>query len=222
MKPHQPDLFGDKLGDLEAQAFEFLSTHYPSEQGYWEVAFSGGKDSCVLYRVAQKWSKKTGFPIHATYIDTTIDAPEVRAFIRLNYPEVTKIIVSPGFFARTKTRGIPLRNKRWCCDALKKEPRPQVNTLTGVRAEESYQRRARGQINDFGKFKTYHPLFHWTETDVWEYIDREELKMCCLYEEDFGRIGCIVCPQLSPRQMARNKERWPAYYRAFERVFQKR
>ena len=218
----QSEMFGDKLDGLEAESISFLNLHYPSEQGYWEVAFSGGKDSCVLYRVVQKWSQQTGQKFHATYVDTTIDAPEVRHFIRDNYPEVDRIKVYPSFFARTKTRGIPLRSKRWCCDALKKEPRPQVNTVTGIRADESYQRRARGRINDYGKFSTYHPLFWWTGKDVLDYIKRENLPKCSLYDEGFERIGCIICPQLSPRQMARNKARWPNYYRAFEKVFKER
>ncbi|HEY9778048.1 MAG TPA: sulfate adenylyltransferase subunit CysD [Planktothrix sp.] len=42
-----------------------------------------------------------------------------------------------------------------------------------------------------------HPLLHWTETDVWEYIRREQLEIMPLYFSNNGRryrsLGCLPC-----------------------------
>src|SRR3974377_63318 len=43
-----------------------------------------------------------------------------------------------------------------------------------------------------------HPLLHWTELNVWEYIDREQIPVVNLYFSRNGRryrrLGCALCP----------------------------
>lgn len=42
-----------------------------------------------------------------------------------------------------------------------------------------------------------HPLLHWTEVDIWEYIRREEIPVCSLYfareGKRFRSLGCVPC-----------------------------
>ncbi len=42
-----------------------------------------------------------------------------------------------------------------------------------------------------------HPLLHWTEIDIWRYIQRERIPVCELYFADNGRryrsLGCLPC-----------------------------
>lgn len=73
-------LFGeiDKV-DL---AIRRIKLHEPPE-GYY-VAFSGGKDSCVILDLV----KRAGVKFDAHINLTTVDPPEVIRFVRQQYPEV--------------------------------------------------------------------------------------------------------------------------------------
>lgn len=54
------------------------------------------------------------------------------------------------------------------------------------------------------------PIIHWTERDVWEFLNRVcQVPHCSLYDEGYRRIGCICCPMSSYRQKLREMNRWP-------------
>ena len=53
------------------------------------------------------------------------------------------------------------------------------------------------------------PIIHWTEGDVWEFLNTLEIKHCELYDEGWKRIGCINCPMASLKQKMTENERWP-------------
>lgn len=54
------------------------------------------------------------------------------------------------------------------------------------------------------------PIIHWTERDVWEFLnDVVRVEHCCLYDEGYKRIGCILCPMSQPKQKAKEMLRWP-------------
>lgn len=57
---------------------------------------------------------------------------------------------------------------------------------------------------DFGEdtHVRIHPLLHWTELNVWEYIEREGIPVCSLYFAKDGQrhrsLGCVPCCAASP------------------------
>lgn len=54
------------------------------------------------------------------------------------------------------------------------------------------------------------PIIHWTERDVWEFLNRVcQVPHCQLYDEGYTRIGCICCPMSSYRQKLKEMNRWP-------------
>lgn len=54
------------------------------------------------------------------------------------------------------------------------------------------------------------PIIHWTEKDVWEFLnDVVQVSHCSLYDEGWRRIGCIGCPMSSARQKRIENERYP-------------
>ena len=54
------------------------------------------------------------------------------------------------------------------------------------------------------------PIIHWTERDVWEFLNKVvRVPHCELYDQGFRRIGCIGCPMSNPRQKYTENRRWP-------------
>ena len=96
------------------QTFEEMALRM-SQKGYY-LAFSGGKDSVVIYRLAQM----AGIRFEAHYHLTTVDPPELVQFIRLDYPQV--VIDRPvlSMWQLIPKKQIPpTRKALYCCEVLK-------------------------------------------------------------------------------------------------------
>ena len=200
------------------EALRFLKENEPPE-GY-VVKFSGGKDSIVTYDLV----KKAGVKHEVYYNFTTLDPPEVLRFMKEYYPEVKWIKPKRSFWQWLVRVGPPTKMKRWCCTKLKHAANPREakrRIIVGVRAEESWKRAKRGRIsyNPDGRNYVYAPIFHFTEEDVWCYIEEYNLPYPSLYDEGFNRVACVVCPFLcgNDRLLEKHKERWRKYYEKFEK-----
>lgn len=54
------------------------------------------------------------------------------------------------------------------------------------------------------------PIIHWTEQDVWEFLNNVmEVPHCSLYDDGWHRIGCIGCPMSSAKQKQIENIRYP-------------
>ena len=54
------------------------------------------------------------------------------------------------------------------------------------------------------------PIIHWTERDVWEFLNKVcQVPHCSLYDEGHRRIGCICCPMSNYRSKYQDIQRWP-------------
>jgi phosphoadenosine phosphosulfate reductase len=217
------DLFGyDKV----AVAIERLRTFEPPD-GYF-LAYGGGKDSTVLLELA----RRSGVKFEAHYHNVTIEPPELVQFVR----QVPGVIVdrpAKSFFQLLPQKGFPLRQRRWCCQALKEGGGAGRVVLLGVRWEESIRRRDRKMVEapapncPIGRRKTcVSPIIDWTSDDIWQFIKSEKLLYCRLYDEGFKRLGCIACPMQSADQRRMGLARWPkfepAFRLAFRRLFENR
>lgn len=206
------DLFGDSKDIL---SIKILQEFEPPE-GYW-LAFSGGKDSTVLYDIAVR----AGVRFDAHYARTGIDPPELTAHIKKYYPDVIWDSPKTTFFKGFITNGPPTRIKRWCCRQLKEYSGKGRIVATGVRAEESNKRSTYTIVRDCQRLKKIFisPILNWTSNDVWTYIKRKKIPYCCLYDEGFERIGCVFCPFESNTKRSMN--RWPKMWSALRRMVDK-
>jgi len=198
------------------EALDFIQQHEPP--GGYFVGFSGGKDSIVTLDLV----RRTGVKYEAFYCMTMIDPPEVLAFIKKNYPEITRLRSKITFWQGILKNGLPYAGRRWCCRILKKDPAKKIllkHRIMGLRMEESWKRAALPRIDYIKSYKQfiYKPIFEWSSSDIWDYIKAENLPYPALYDEGFARLGCIVCPYIAGKALKRNKARWPGHYRILEK-----
>ena len=182
-----------------------------------KVAFSGGKDSICIYRLAQM----AGIKLYAQYNDTTVDPPELKRFIKDNYPNVIIRRPKRSMFQLIQTNGPPMRIRRWCCKILKEKNDENETVITGIRHEESSRRKCRHWKERNHKKKNsffVHPIINWTFLEVWNFIEEQNLKYCDLYDEGWDRIGCILCPMTGSKP---HLERWPKMANAYKRSLYK-
>ena len=201
--------------DKAEAAIARLKEFEPPE-GYY-LAFSGGKDSVVIYDLAVKARVK----FEAHYSQGGIDPPELVQFIRRQYPQVIFDRPEMSVWKGVMIHGMPRRQSRWCCELIKEKHGGGRYVLTGIRWQESSRRRARRMVEVCQSDKTkifVHPIIDWTTQDVWEYIKGNSVPYCSLYDDGFRRLGCVLCPMQTARQTQIELKRFPKLAEAWKRA----
>lgn len=229
-------------------AIERLRAFEPPD-GY-RLAFSGGKDSVVIKRLAEM----AGIKFEAHYNVTSVDPPELVRFVK-SMPDVMRDVPHDKdgrpitmWNLIPKKLIPPTRLARYCCEKLKEAAGKGQRTVTGVRWAESPRRRnSQGVVSKTGSTRVIYnddndearmmlenccrtakilvnPIVDWLDADVWEFIHSEKIPYCGLYDCGYKRLGCIGCP--AGANAARELEAYPgyreAYIRAFDRMLDRR
>jgi phosphoadenosine phosphosulfate reductase len=187
------------------------------------------------------------------YNVTGIDPPELVYFIREQFPFVNRNLYKESMWQLIERKKMPpTRLVRYCCANLKERGGEGRFCATGVRRAESKQRQSRGEFETIGNTKAegkilfndndedrrqmehcipkrkyiVNPIIDWTDEDVWEFIRRENLPYCKLYDQGYKRLGCIGCPMAGGEKQQKELNAYPkfkdAYIRAFERMLKAR
>lgn len=183
-----------------------------------ELAYSGGKDSDVILRLA----KEAGIKFKARYKNTTIDPAGTIRHCKDNGVEILQ--PNESFFEIVKKRGYPNRFHRICCARLKEYPTESETVIVGIRQEESQKRMKRYleptlcRIYSKGKrVQQILPILYWTQDDVRMFIEDRNIKCHPIYYDDNGifhaerRLGCEGCPIMSQKKRVeffKNNPRW--------------
>ena len=208
---------------------EEMALRMDPENGFY-LAFSGGKDSQVLYHLAVQGGVK--FKAHMNL--TSVDPPEVIRFVKKNYPDVELVKPRMSIYEMAKKKGcLPTRLVRWCCEEFKEMSGAGKVTLIGIRKSESKNRKKRNEIETgdrkfsgtFDQWSEHQekmvtcvggkdkilvsPILYWTEKDVWDYLKRMRIQYCELYDKGYKRIGCIMCPMSNYKQNVREMRDFP-------------
>lgn len=208
---------------------EEIALRMDPENGFY-LAFSGGKDSQVLYHLAVMGGVK--FKAHMNL--TSVDPPEVIRFVKQHYPEVELIKPKMSIYDMAKKKGcLPTQKVRWCCEEFKEMYGAGKVTLIGIRREESSRRAKRNEVEmrsrkfsgSFDQWSEHRekmvtcvggkdkilvsPLLYWTSRDVWEFLNSNNIPHCSLYDKGYKRIGCILCPMSGHKQKVREIRDFP-------------
>lgn len=69
------------------------------------------------------------------------------------------------------------------------------------------------------------PIIDWTDTEIWDFIRSEHIRVCNLYDCGYDRVGCIGCP-MAGKKRYREFADFPAYKKlylhAFDRMLEER
>ena len=122
------------------------------------VAFSGGKDSTVLWGIVCDAARADGIPVEQYaqrhYNITGMDPPELIYHMRENCPDLQWDMYDTSFWRLVVRKGPPTRIARWCCAELKERGGTGCVCCTGVRWAESVRRAAtRGPVEVPGSKK---------------------------------------------------------------------
>lgn len=208
---------------------ESMALKYDAENGF-ALAFSGGKDSQVLYHLA----KMAGVKFKAHMRLSSLDPAEVIRFVRRCYPDVLLVRPPMSIYSMAKKKGVlPTKRMRWCCREYKELAGAGKVSLIGIRKQESIRRAKREEIEttdrkfsgNYDQFSEYKetvvtcvggkdgilvsPIIYWTEKDVWEFLNYNNIEHCNLYDRGYKRIGCILCPMASIKIKNRDIKEFP-------------
>ena len=190
-------------------------------EGY-NLQFSGGKDSQVIYELC----KMAGVKFQANFNCTTVDFKEVLRFNRQYYPDVIWHRPEKSMFKLiVENKGLPLRHQRYCCRLIKEAHGANSVVITGVRKAESRSRQNHKEIVHQcikGEDKILiAPILDWTTKEVWEFIKTYIGYYCELYDKGFKRIGCVACPNAYYKTKLKELSIAPRFEYAYKKAIRK-
>ena len=187
---------------------------YKNKLNLFHVAFSGGKDSCVLLDLVKKALPKNSFIV--IFGDTGMEFPDTYDVIAKTQQMCIEEDI-PFYIAKSHLDpkeswmlfGPPSRTLRWCCSVHKSAPQTlKLREITGkkdfiglafvgVRAHESATRADYDFFNDGKKIQgqfSHNSILEWTSAEVWLYIYANEILINEAYKKGNSRAGCLFCP----------------------------
>jgi sulfate adenylyltransferase subunit 2 len=228
--PTAPNLLSRPLSHLRALESEAIHVmrEVAAELERPVLLFSGGKDSIVLLRLAEKAFRPAPFPFPLMHVDTGHNFPEVIEYRdrrvaelgeRLIVASVQESIDTGRAVEETGPRAS--RNQLQTVTLLDAIAEHRFDAAFGGARRDEERARAKERMfsfrDDFGGWdpksqrpelwNLYNgrikkgenvrvfPISNWTELDVWEYIDQEQLEVPSIYfaheREVFKRDGML-------------------------------
>ncbi len=224
------------LDALESESV-FIMREVAAEFERPVLLFSGGKDSIVMLRLAEKAFRPAKFPFPVMHIDTGHNFAEVLDYRDRRVKELgERMVVASVQESIDKGRvaeepGNPSRNRLQTTTLLDAITEHQFDAVFGGARRDEEKARAKERVfslrDEFGQWEPksqrpelwslyngklrrgqhmrIFPISNWTEMDVWQYIEREQLEVPSIYfahqRDVFRRDGMWLSPSdfLPPR-----------------------
>jgi len=198
------------LDQLEAEAVHIMR-EVAAELERPVLLFSGGKDSIVLLRLAEKAFRPGKFPFPVMHVDTGHNFPEVIEFRDRRVAELGEQLIVASVqesidSGRAIEQGLS-RNRLQTVTLLDAIAEHKFDAAFGGARRDEERARAKERIFSFrdahgqwdpraqrpelwnlyngaigpGESVRVFPLSNWTELDIWRYIGAEELELPSIY-----------------------------------------
>jgi phosphoadenosine phosphosulfate reductase len=225
------------LKRLEKEAIRELEDFISRSKLPVNISFSGGKDSLACLCLGLKVHPKA----EVLFIDTKLEFPDTVDYVHnLAKAHNLNLRVIEGenrFFEDVQNYGPPAKDFRWCCKTNKLGPLTTFIqhhypegcvTIDGRRIYESFSRSRIGAVekNPFVPNQiTLSPIRNWKALEVMLYIYWNNLEPNPLYDKDYERIGCWLCPASLQSEFANTKgthpelyEKWTSYLQGWAKA----
>jgi len=205
-----PPLRLSQLRELEAESVHVMR-EVAAELERPVLLFSGGKDSIVLLRLAEKAFRPGGFPFPVMHIDTGHNFPEVIDFRDRRMAELGERLIVASVQAsidsgRATEQGVS-RNRLQTVTLLDAITEHRFDAAFGGARRDEERARAKERVFSYrddhgqwdpraqrpelwnlyngavgpGEHVRVFPISNWTELDVWRYIGAEGLELPPIY-----------------------------------------
>jgi|WetSurSiteA1Bulk_404760.scaffolds.fasta_scaffold39100_2 phosphoadenosine phosphosulfate reductase len=193
----------DTLADKVAKSKEVLKEALDRFAGKLALAWTGGKDSTTtLHLLRELGGGVVDIPV--LNIDTSVKFTEIYEFRdRLAREWGLNLIIERNDEA-LKTIQIAA-DKEECCLKLKAEVIAGAITkygwealITGMRWDEQENREQEQYFSPRSSppHMRVHPILHFTELNIWQYIRENQVPYCSLYSRGYRSLGCKPCTQM--------------------------
>ena len=201
------DLASKLNEQLKGSTPEQVLRYFLNEYGK-NIAFSsslGAEDQvlthmiCEIDKNTRIFTLDTGRMFPETY--KLIEKTNTRYIIKIeiffpDYKQVENMVHEKGINLFYES----IENRKQCCHIRKIEPLKRAFKgldvwICGLRREQSVTRTANQMVewDDNNGLLKVNPLIEWTETQVWDYIRKNNIPYNDLHDKGFPSIGCQPC-----------------------------
>lgn len=186
-----------------AKSEEILQEALQRFAGNIALAWTGGKDSTTTLHLCRNLCGGQ-LPIPVLNIDTSVKFKEIYEFRdRIAHEWQLNLVVERNEEA---LKDIEIaKNKEECCLRLKAQVISQAMEkygwkalITGMRWDEQPDRAREEYFSprQDPPHTRVHPILHFTEMDIWQYIKEKDVPYCVLYRKGYRSLGCEPCTKL--------------------------
>jgi len=186
-----------------AKSKEVLKEALERFSGKIALAWTGGKDSTTTLHLLKDLCGGQ-VPIPVLNIDTSAKFKEIYEFRdRVAQEWQINLVIERNEDAIKEIK--IAANKEECCLRLKADVIANAirkfgwqGLITGMRWDEQPDRVEEAYLSPRKNpdHLRVHPILHFTETDIWQYIHQKKVPFCELYERGYRSLGCEPCTKL--------------------------
>ncbi|MHB9112242.1 MAG: phosphoadenosine phosphosulfate reductase family protein [Thermoleophilia bacterium] len=200
------------LEQKEEKSLEIIRESLERYPGKLATTFTGGKDSLVVLHLFKR-AGDGKVPVPVLNLDTTVKFKKALDFRdRIAREWDLDLIITTNEEGLKEIKLAEDHEK--CCLVMKAtainmavDEHGWKALATGVRWDEQPARVTEEYFSERPEHTRVQPILHFSELDIWAYIEKYDLPYCELYDQGYRSLGCEPCTQKSARPRGDGPER---------------